>query len=474
MSLRTRLLVGLAVLVLAAVATAGWSVLAVARAKLQEAENSRVHVVGSALVALVEHACVDGCDPGRVVTLARTLVAGGALPELVVIDRERHVLAAEGGLRAPNGLVDAGLNGALTGVGTVGRIGDAVYYYSPLRDNSRVVGAARLRMPGDTDVNRALHDARALLVGVTLFDGGLVLVFGVLFIRRVVEPIEALSEAAQRVAAGELDLPPLGRDPSRDDEVARLVDDFNRMTASLRRQREQMVAQDKLVTVGRLAAGVAHEIGNPLAAVLGYVDLLLHDEPPTSPQRDTLERIRKETDRIREIVADLLDYARPVTGTVEPVRLADLVDAALSLLRPQARFRDVEVAQSLPADLPPASASASRLTQVLLNLLLNAADAMDGRGTVTLTARREEDQVALHIGDSGPGVPSADRERIFDPFFTTKEPGKGTGLGLSISRQLVEAYGGKLELVDSAEKRGAEFVLRLPIWRETALVLRAR
>ena len=125
--------------------------------------------------------------------------------------------------------------------------------------------------------------------------------------------------------------------------------------------------------------------------------------------------------------------------------------------------------------MPPASASASRLTQVLLNLLLNAADAMDGRGTVTLTARREDDQVALHIGDSGPGVASEDRARIFDPFFTTKEPGKGTGLGLSISRQLVEAYGGSLVLLSSeSEARGAEFVLRLPIWRETAMILRPR
>ncbi|HEX4456895.1 MAG TPA: HAMP domain-containing sensor histidine kinase [Polyangia bacterium] len=475
MSLRTRLLVGLAVLVLAAVATAGWSVLAVARAKLQEAEDSRAHVVGGALAALVERACAGGCDKERVTAMARTLVAGGALPELVIVDRERRLLAAEGDARATSGVADPGLNGALAGVGTVGRSGDAVYYYAPLRDDGRVAGAARLRMPGDTDISRALHDARALLVGVTLIDGGLVLVFGVLFIRRVVEPIEALSGAAQRVAAGELDLPPLQRDPARTDEVARLVDDFNRMTASLRRQREQMVAQDKLVTVGRLAAGVAHEIGNPLAAVLGYVDLLLHDEPPSSAQRDTLERIRKETDRIRVIVADLLDYARPVTGTVEAVRLPDLVEAALTLLRPQARFRDVEVAQSLPVDLPSASASASRLTQVLLNLLLNAADAMAGRGTVTLTARRDEDEVVLHVGDSGPGVASEDRARIFDPFFTTKEPGKGTGLGLSISRQLVEAYGGSLVLLSSeSERRGAEFVLRLPIWRETAMILRPR
>src|SRR5439155_22256493 len=187
-------------------------------------------------------------------------------------------------------------------------------------------------MPGDAEVARALHAARLLLVGVTLFDGGLVLLFGALFIRRVVEPIEALSGAARLVADGQLDLPPLPRPPSRD-ELAHLVDDFNRMTLSLRRQREQMVAQEKLATVGRLAAGVAHEIGNPLAAVLGYVDLLLHDEPPDGARRDTLERIRKETDRIRVIVAELLDYSRPVTGAVEAVRVGEAVEVALSISR---------------------------------------------------------------------------------------------------------------------------------------------
>jgi signal transduction histidine kinase len=224
-----------------------------------------------------------------------------------------------------------------------------------------------------------------------------------------------------------------------------------------------MVAQEKLVTVGRLAAGVAHEVGNPLAAVIGYAELLLADEPPDGARRDALERIRKETERIRSIIADLLDYARPVTGTVEPVHLAESVAAAVSLLKPQARFRDVEVALELPDALPPVSASASRLLQVLLNLLLNAGDAMDGRGRVTLSGRVDGAQVELRVVDSGPGVPADARHRIFDPFFTTKEPGRGTGLGLSISRTLVEAYGGTLTLAPS--DTGAAFALRLPIWK---------
>jgi signal transduction histidine kinase len=349
-------------------------------------------------------------------------------------------------------------------VATSWRDDELVYYYAPLRADGHVVGAARVRLAGGADVAQALRRARLLLVGVTLFDGGLVLLFGALFIRGVVEPIEELSAAARRVAAGELDLPPLEREPARADEVARLVDDFNRMTASLRAQREHLVAQEKLATVGRLAAGVAHEIGNPLAAVLGYVDLLLHDEPADGPHRDALERIRKETDRIHGIVAELVDYARPVTGTIAPVALGDVVAASLSLVRPQARFRGVQVTCALPDGLPPAAAAESRMTQVLLNLLLNAADAVAGAGTITIDGRADGEQVELSVRDSGPGVAPADRERIFDPFFTTKEPGQGTGLGLSISRQIVEAFGGTLALAPS--ERGAVFVLRLPIWAE--------
>ena len=463
MSLRTRLLAGLAVLVFAAVATAGWSVLAVARVKLTEAEDARAGVLGTEIAALVQRACADGCRAGDLAPVARALVDGGAVPELVVVDGERRLLLAAGDVRAAQAVADARLGSALAGVPSLMRTGDAVFYYAPLRATAgRTVGAVRVRMPGDAEVARALHDARLLLVGVTLFDGGLVLLFGALFIRRVVEPIEALSGAARLVADGQLDLPPLPRPPSRD-ELAHLVDDFNRMTLSLRRQREQMVAQEKLATVGRLAAGVAHEIGNPLAAVLGYVDLLLHDEPPDGARRDTLERIRKETDRIRVIVAELLDYSRPVTGAVEAVRVGEAVEVALSLVEPQSRWKDVTVTRALPAELPAVAAAQSRLVQVLLNLLLNAADAMDGRGTVAVRARSDGDAVAIEVADSGPGVAAGDRALIFDPFFTTKEPGKGTGLGLSISRSIVEAYGGTLTL--AASDQGASFVVRLPIWR---------
>jgi signal transduction histidine kinase len=463
MSLRTRLLVGLAVLVFAGVSTAGWSVLAMARHRLQTAEEARAPVVGGQVAALVQRACTDACRAPELIAEIGPLVEGGAAQEIVVVDAQRHLVAATGEASGGDAAADPRFGAALGGVASIARAGDALYYYAPLKAHARLAGALRVRLPAEAELGRALRDARTLLVGVTLVDGGLVLLFAALFIRRVVQPLEALSATARRVAGGELDVPP-SPSPGTHDEIAHLVDDFNRMTASLRLSRDQVVAQEKLATVGRLAAGVAHEIGNPLAAVLGYVDLLLHDEPPDGARRDSLERIRKETDRIRGIVADLLDYSRPVQGSVEAVRLADAIDVALSLVKPQPRFDGIDVTRDGDAALPPLAASQSRLVQVLLNLLLNAADAMGGHGTVALSARSDGDAVELCVADSGPGVPEADRARIFDPFFTTKEPGHGTGLGLSISRSLVEAYGGTLTLAPSTA--GATFIVRLPTWRD--------
>ncbi|HZS35414.1 MAG TPA: HAMP domain-containing sensor histidine kinase, partial [Polyangia bacterium] len=424
MSLRTRLLLGLAVLVLSAVASTGWLVLSVARARLAGAQEADARLVAASVAHLLRLSydpqlpLADARNRASLSSAARAAIERGDARELVIVDgRGTPIFGDAHG--------DGALAAASTGAPLLRHAGSSILVYAALTGPSGPVGALRVRTPGDDALGAALGDARLLLLAVTMVDGGLVLLFGALFIRRVVGPLEALQKNARRVAAGELDVPPV--ESRGDDELGRLTEAFNRMTASLRQQRDTLVAQEKLATVGRLAAGVAHEFGNPLQAVLGYADLLLRDEPAPAPdapindRRDMLERIRRETERIRGIVADLLDYSRPVAGAAEPVRLAECVDVALSLLRPQARFRDVAVETRLAPDLPPAAASSSRVVQVLVNLLLNAADAMGGTGRITVEARalERENAVELSVADSGPGVPAADRARIFDPFFTT-------------------------------------------------------
>jgi len=453
MTLRTRLLVGLAVLVVTAVLTSGWVLLLVAEARTDEAEQAQAKLQAVEAVRLLG-AGLDPAQPlgapsnrARLASARQALLDRGVVADVVVADEQGAVLAGD---PRPDPELASARNVAAP---SVTRREGARFVYLPFG-----AGVARLRMAPS---HATLGSARYLLVSVAALMTLLVLAFGAMFIRRVVGPLEALAAAADRVAAGELDVPPV-HSGAQGDEVARLTQAFNHMTASLRGQRDQMVAQEKLATVGRLSAGVAHEVGNPLAAVLGYLDIMLPDEKDPE-RRDMLERVRKETDRIRTIIADLLDYSRPVAVEREPVDLREAVETSVSLLRPQARFRAVEVHDAVPAELPRAAASSSRLTQVLVNLLLNAADAMHGAGAVHVDGRADDGHVTLTVRDTGPGVPAADRGRIFDPFFTTKEPGAGTGLGLAISRAIVDAMGGELTLTDG-HGPGATFAVRLPRW----------
>jgi len=376
---------------------------------------------------------------------------GDAL-EVVIIDREQREVVGEAAS-------DVALSAALTpSAPVVVRRPPRLYVYAPLVGARGVRGAVRLRLAGDDELGKALGAAWKVLIVLAAIDALLVLAFGALFIRRVIGPIDALANAARKVAAGQLDIPPLVLE-GRNDELSRLAEAFHRMTESLRAQRDHIEAQEKLATVGKLAAGVAHEVGNPLAAILGYADLLLAEEPAEpSERRDMLERIRKETDRIRGIIVDLLDYSRPpASDPAVPMSLRQLVDDSLDLVRAQARFRDVTVDNRVPASLQ--IGATSRHTQVMVNLFLNAADAMNGKGTLTLDAKELDGSlVALFVRDSGSGVPDGDRERIFDPFYTTKDPGKGTGLGLAVSRSIARAAGGDL-VVERRNGSGATFVL---------------
>jgi signal transduction histidine kinase len=320
-------------------------------------------------------------------------------------------------------------------------------------------------------------DARSrwLLVGAGLIDVAVVLAAGAVLVERaVVRPIRELRRTAERLAAGERTA------RAREDaagEVGSLAASFNRVVATLEDKvaeleartreldasREQLQRADRLASLGRLAAGLAHEIGNPLGAMLGYVEILRQPGQGDDPDlaQDVLGRLHREIERIHRIMQDLLAYSRPPPERVLPVDVAEVVEAALELMKPQPRFRDVTLVADIPPGLPAVTASPGRLTQVLVNLLLNAADAVEGRGEVRVHAHREAAHVFVEVADSGPGVPAADRERIFDPFFTTKAPGQGTGLGLSTSLGLCETFGATLTLLDAPPGRGATFVVRL-------------
>jgi signal transduction histidine kinase len=328
-------------------------------------------------------------------------------------------------------------------------------------------------------------------VEIALLAAGVALagiaVGGLLLWRWVGEPVSRILGAAESLggdAAGDLPIlaPPgdepghgltrasiaferagaaLGRERTR---LAEKVRDLERANAALGDARESLERAERLATIGRLAAGIAHEVGNPLGAITAYVELARARLDPRHEASDFLGRIGAEATRIDAIVRDLLDFARPSAPVLEPVDSAAAVEAAVRLARVQARFRDVEVAVDVAPGLR-VRADERRLSQVLLNLLLNAADAMGGKGRVQVAVRPAEgaaaSRVLLEVRDSGPGIAPEHLSMLFEPFFTTKAPGQGAGLGLAVCHGIVASFGGTIA-ASNAPDGGAVFRLVLP------------
>ena len=252
--------------------------------------------------------------------------------------------------------------------------------------------------------------------------------------------------------------------PGEDGEPAlllALIED----TAEERRMQQQLVQSGKLAAIGELAAGVAHEINNPLFAILGLTEFLLKEAEPGSKALQRLELIQQTGLEIKEIVRALLDFARENAEERHVVTLEDVVQSTVDLVRRTNAHKGVELVDSYDASGAPVTASPNQLKQIFLNLIANARQAMPNGGTVHVDVRQDGDWVVASVGDDGPGIEPAVLERIFEPFFTTKRLTGGTGLGLSVSLGIAEAHGGSLT-VSSDPGRGATFTLRLPIAAE--------
>ncbi len=231
----------------------------------------------------------------------------------------------------------------------------------------------------------------------------------------------------------------------------------------------QLAHSARLVSLGRMAAGVAHEINNPLAAIgelAGLMEDLIDDaflrsSPHAELFQDNVRKIQTHVDRTREITHRLLGFARRMEPHHDSVNVNDVAREALSFIEREASFRQVELVRQLDPDLPIITSDRAQLQQVVLNLLNNALDAVDEGGRITVESRPVDDGVEVAVVDNGSGIPPELRDRIFDPFFTTKAPGEGSGLGLSICHTIMKGLGGTLSF-DSAPGRGTTFRVRLP------------
>lgn len=303
-----------------------------------------------------------------------------------------------------------------------------------------------------------------LVILVTIFFA----VFTVYFVR----PIERLNRGVQRIAQRKFDERISVR---RRNELGRLAEAFNSMAAELHEYHSQVQSElhrsERLASIGRLAAGVAHEINNPLASIAACSEGILRRWSESEngqaavgrQEREYLELIRDEVYRCKGITEKLLNFSRKKPASVQSVELTSLVQESLELVRHQNPGHEVGLTVHVPADPIHVKADAEQIKQVLLNLLINAFDAVGARGEIELRIDIEGEFARLEISDSGKGMDGRELDQLFEPFFTTKEPGSGTGLGLAISYSIVEAHGGRLDARSEGRAKGSTLTMTLPL-----------
>ncbi len=287
------------------------------------------------------------------------------------------------------------------------------------------------------------------------------------FARRLSKPLERLAEAAERVGKGEFEVR-VSTD-SRD-EIGALSNSFNQMTDELRERdvklagaNAALIQSEKLAAFGQLGAGIAHEVKNPLAGILGYAQLTLRKLDEDSPFRKNLNIIETETRRCTDIISNLLQFARQESATMKQTDINAVVNAALQIVDHQLGVNNVKIRKDLASDLPTCDANANQLQQAIMNFAINAQQAMGSKGgnLIVRTHGGNDGEVVIEIEDDGPGIPEDIRMKIFEPFFTTKPAGQGTGLGLSVTYGIIKDHGGDIQ-VEGAEGGGTRFVVRLP------------
>jgi len=462
-----------------------------------------------------------------------------------VVDRQFRVVADSRAERVSTILRDEALEKALhTGKFFAHGVGGGesvslmkktpLFFSAPLISRGETWGGLRGEI--SLDELREIHSrSQAMIFLYILFDAFLLIGVGSLLLSRViVKPLKKLVQMSEKIAEGDLDAM---SEPAGGDEVGKLFSSFNRMASrlreargkmenyinslervnrELRRAQNEVIRSEKLASIGRLASGVAHEVGNPTGAILGYLDLLARGGLGPEEEKEILKRAESEAERIRKIIRELLDFSRPSAGVEEQVDINGVIAHALSLLSHQKKiWEQIQVIKELQEDLPPWLGDPHNLQQVMINLFLNALDALTsstlraGPGekklrvaTCALTRdegrdlfdsfaqRRKEDSPAvdysllraqekpwvrtpgeilsiirIEVEDTGPGISPEAMGQIFDPFYSTKPPGEGTGLGLAICLRIIEAYGGRI-FAKSEEGQGTTFTLLLPVGGE--------
>ena len=358
--------------------------------------------------------------------------------------------------------------------------------YEPIRDlDGKTLGmlyVGMLEAPYVDLQNKVVYSFFAIGVGGVL----IVLLLSFFITTGIIRPLREMLRATRRIAAGDLAVEiPI----SSKDEIGQLAESYNHMLAGLKQARQelegygrtleekveqrsqqlkkmqtQLMQSEKLTSLGRLASGVAHEINGPLTGILTFSHQMMRKLKDHPELQQELEMIAKEATRASAVVRGLLDFSRETQPQKRPCNINELVLHTLSLMEGQAVFRGIKILKNLDPQVPFVLLDANQVQQVLINIILNSADAMPAGGILTITTQAApgDAYVQVQFADTGLGIPEKDLHRIFDPFFTTKGDKRGTGLGLAVSYGIIERHRGQIE-VQSEEGKGTTFTVKLPL-----------
>lgn len=316
---------------------------------------------------------------------------------------------------------------------------------------------------------------KALSILVVIIVAGMALAIGLGYVLadKIMKPVHQLIKASQQVSEGSLtpDIGPVSRD-----EIGVLQNTFMDMVAAMGRRtaaaESQILQSEKQASIGRLAAGVAHEINNPLTGILSYTHMLLRRRDLADDIRSDLEVIAESTDRVTKIVKGLLEFSRQTKLAPEPTDVNNLIRSTISLMENQALVKGISIKFNPGEKLPKVTLDRSQFQSVLLNMIINSLDATKAGDSITVytaaglsTSDSGQKGVEITVADTGSGIPQENLDKLFDPFFSTKEVGKGTGLGLSVSLGIVQRHGGTIR-VQSEVGKGTRFFIWLPVEKE--------
>jgi two-component system NtrC family sensor kinase len=501
-SLRTTILTQLCLLVMA-----GMMLINGAMIKLSERDmiGAKAHLGGVVLQAIEQRVAPELADqdgfvrlPERAIELrgeiSRLLKASG-FTDALIVDREGSKFIGIGARGAFDAALTPSAREALvsregretfqgTTWGVIWLAHETIQLSAPLFHRGSLQGAMAISAPLSPLYEDLRNSQRIALIYLLLNTVLLVFFGGHLLSRTVIKPIQRLLKITESFKEGE---PFALASDSATNEFGRLHRSLTMMLKRLDENREQLkqnvlsleranqeirtaqtslIRTEKLACVGRLAAGVAHEIGNPIGIVLGYVGLIRRGDLTEKDRLEYAARIESEVTRISRIIRQMLDFSRPVQGKKERVSVHRMIHDAVEMMAPQPMVRHMEMKTSLAATRDLVLVDPGQFKQVLLNIIINAADAISGNGQLggclTIATHSSEKEVELRLTDNGPGISEQDIPKIFDPFYTTKEPGKGTGLGLSVCHSIVEGWGGKIR-GESLQGKGATIVFTIPL-----------